>query len=192
MSSLPQQGEKYTYKDYLTWPENERWELIHGIPYSMSPAPVRMHQQISLAFERIIDEFLKDKPCEMYHAPLDVRLPETGETDETAATVVQPDILVVCDTQKLDDKGCLGAPDFIIEILSESTAAKDMNEKLFLYEEHGVKEYWIVDIWDKTIKTYVLDKNNKYPPPHLFSKKEIAEVKTLPGLIIDLSLVFPG
>lgn len=188
MSSLPVQGEKYTYKDYLTWPVDEQWELIHGVPYSMSPAPTRIHQKISLAFERIIYEFLKDKSCEMYHAPLDVRLPGDGETDES---VVQPDILVVCDKKKLDDKGCSGAPDFIIEILSESTAAKDMHEKLFLYEEYGVKEYWIVDIWDKTVKSYVLDANNTYPPPHLFSKREKAEVKILPGLVIDLSQVFP-
>jgi Uma2 family endonuclease len=192
MSSLLEEGKKYTYKDYLSWPDNEQWELIHGIPYAMSPAPTRIHQQVSLAFERIIDEFLKDTSCEMYHAPLDVRLPEAGESDETNVTVVQPDILVVCDSHKLDDKGCSGPPDFIIEIMSESTAAKDMNEKLFLYEDHGVKEYWIVDIWDKTIKTYILDKNNTYLPPHLYFKTEKVEVKTLPGLIIDLSLVFPG
>jgi Uma2 family endonuclease len=153
-------NKKYTYKDYLAWPDNERWELIHGIPYSMSPAPSRMHQQVSLAFVRIMDEFLRDKSCELYYAPLDVRLPEAGEAEETNATVVQPDIFVVCDSHKLDDRGCSGPPDFIIEIMSESTAAKDMNEKLFLYESHGVKEYWIVDIWDKTIKTYIMDKNN--------------------------------
>ncbi|MBN2441789.1 MAG: Uma2 family endonuclease [Spirochaetales bacterium] len=192
MSSVQEHGVKYTYKDYITWPENERRELIHGIPYNMSPAPSRQHQQISRALERAIDTFLVDKPCEMYHAPFDVRFPGKDEVDESITTVVQPDILVVCDEHKLDDKGCNGAPDFIIEIMSKSTAAKDMNEKLFLYEEHKVKEYWIIDPWDNTIKIYLLDSSGKYSPPQLFSKNEKIDVVTLPGLIINVDKIFAG
>ena len=191
MSSIHEYGAKYTYKDYITWPAHERWELIHGIPWNMSPAPSRQHQQISLALERIIDTFLRGKPCEMYHAPFDVRLPLPDENTESITTVVQPDIIVVCYKYKLDDKGCIGSPDFIIEILSESTAAKDMNEKLFLYEKHKVKEYWIVDPWDNTVKVYILNTRGKYSAPGLFSKNDTINVKTLPGLVIKVNTLFP-
>jgi hypothetical protein len=106
----------YTYKDYLGWGYNERWELIDGVAYNLSPAPSRTHQEVSGELFATIHNHLKGKECKVYHAPFDVRLPEANESDEDTRTVVQPDIVVVCDKAKLDDKGCKGAPDLIRQI----------------------------------------------------------------------------
>lgn len=191
MSSAVKLDQKYTYKDYKTWPEEERWELINGIAYNMSPAPKRIHQKVSLNLERIIADFLDNRPCEMYHAPFDVRLPERNETDDKIQTVVQPDIVVVCDENKLDEYGCKGAPDLIIEILSESTAAKDLSEKMFLYERHGVKEYWIVDPWSKTVSIrHFLQNERKYSPIELYNAGDTITVKLFKGLQVDLNKLF--
>ena len=190
VSDAPKLEEKYVYKDYLNWPDDERWELIKGIPYNMSPAPSRLHQEILVNLIRIISNYLEKASCEIYPAPFDVRLQEYGENKETASNVVQPDISVICDISKLDDKGCIGAPDFIVEILSESTASKDMNEKLFLYEKHKVKEYWIVDLWDKTIKAYILENTGKYSLPILYRKTDTIKVHTLQNLNINLNSIF--
>ncbi len=135
---------KFTYRDYLHWPDDERWELIDGVAYNMSPAPNRIHQKISGELHRQIANYLIGKQCEVYAAPFDVRLPATGEKNDEITTVVQPDITIVCDKSKLDKKGCKGSPDLVIEILSPYTAKKDMKEKHFLYEKFAVKEYWIV------------------------------------------------
>jgi len=189
MAIPKKEDKKYTYADYLAWPAEESWEIIEGIAYNMSPAPSREHQRISLAFELEIGNFLVNKSCELYHAPFDVRLPVNTEDKENIYNVVQPDIVVVCDKNKLDDAGCIGAPEFIIEILSESTAGKDMKEKLFLYEEYGVNEYWIVDYWDKTVKVYILDSSGKYKQPVLYSSG-ILESNVLKGLEIKLSKIF--
>jgi Uma2 family endonuclease len=190
MTLALKQKEKYTYGDYLKWPDDERWELIEGIAYDMSPAPTRIHQKLSLRIERVISDFLEGGRCELYHAPFDVRFPDGNEKDEEIGTVVQPDIVVVCGQSKLDDAGCRGAPDLIIEILSESTAAKDMNEKLFLYEKHGVKEYWIVNYWDKTITTRHLAKNGKYSKPTLLASDDLICSKVLKGLEISVNNIF--
>jgi len=180
---------KFTYGDYLTWPDEERWELIDGNAYNMSPAPSRRHQQISreLAFQ--IHDYLRDKPCELYHAPFDVRLPDEDESDDEVLTVVQPDIVVICDKKKLDDKGCRGAPDLIIEILSPNTASKDLREKLNLYEKHGVNEYWIVHPTDNTVMVFKLSKK-KYGRPDVYAEKDKIKTPILDGLEIELELVF--
>ena len=126
----PKYEDTYTYADYLTWPEGERWELIEGVPYNMSPAPFRKHQGVVMELSRQIANFLNDKSCEVYSVPFDVRLlPDISQEDATRVddddltTVVQPDISIICDSEKLDERGCLGAPDVIIEVLSPSTAA---------------------------------------------------------------------
>lgn len=184
---------RYTYGDYITWPNEERWELIDGIAYNMSPSPSRRHQEISRALFYQFYEYLKDKPCEVYYAPFDVRLTNTDERDEDICTVVQPDLLVVCDRNKLDEKGCRGVPDVIIEIVSPFSASKDLKEKFALYERHGVKEYWVVHPEEKIIMVFTLEeieKFNRYGRPENYADKDKIEVKTLKGLIIDLSLVF--
>lgn len=134
---------EFTYADYLRFPENERWELIDGAAWSMSPAPGRRHQRIVLRAARKIAEVMDDGPCEPYIAPFDVRF--TDNTAEEIDTVVQPDISVFCDPAVLDDRGAHGAPDLVVEVLSESTSHKDQTEKLALFERHRVREYWIIN-----------------------------------------------
>ncbi len=146
----------HTYGEYLTWPEAQRYELIEGVAYAMSPAPTRLHQQFVIHIARQIADALEGTPCEVNIAPFDVRMPEADEVDEDIRTVVQPDILVVCDRTKLDERGCRGAPDWVIEIVSPATAGHDQIKKLEIYEHHGVKEYWIVHPTDRIVTVYRL------------------------------------
>jgi Uma2 family endonuclease len=156
----------------------------------MSPAPSRQHQSISGEIFKQLAIFLTGKDCEVYHAPFDVRLPEANEADEKIATVVQSDIAVVCDQNKLDDKGCKGALDFIIEILSPSTASKDFIEKLGLYEKRGVREYWIVDPFSSRVIVWVMRETGKYAAPKFYSDKDEIGVSVLSGLKISLDSIF--
>lgn len=185
--AIPKPEEKYTYEDYLSWPQTERWELIYGIPYAMSPAPSRLHQQISVELTSQIHNFLRGKSCEVYSAPFDVRLPEaSGKND----TVVQPDISIICDQDKLDDLGCQGAPDLVIEILSPATASKDLREKLSLYELSGVKEYWVVDPHDKVVMVFSLDKNLQFGKPRVYSASDEIKSIAIQNMSIKLQPVF--
>lgn len=161
---LRKDDERFTYADYLTWPENESWELIEGIPFDMSPAPSPYHQEISMNLSFEILRLIKEKKgkCKVYAAPFDVRLPEQNQRDNETLSVVQPDISVVCDPEKIDDKGCNGPPDLIVEIVSPGTAKKDMKYKLQLYEKHGVPEYWIVLPAERTVQVHQLDKKKRY------------------------------
>ncbi len=183
-------GNGFTYGNYVTWPDDERWELIDGYAYNMSPAPSTRHQRISRKLERQIDNFLVDGSYEIFDAPFDVRLPEEEEHDENIFTVVQPDLVVICDEKKIDEKGCRGAPDLIIEILSPSTNAKDTKIKLALYERHGVKEYWIVHPIDNIIWVFKLGKNKLYGRPNVYTEEDKITSPILEGLEIDLELVF--
>jgi Uma2 family endonuclease len=190
-SAIPVEDNKnFTYEDYVQWGEDHRWELIDGAAFNMSPSPSRKHQKISMELAWQLRTFLKDKSCEVYAAPFDVRLPEHDEPDEEIKTVVQPDISVICHKDKLDDKGCRGAPDLIIEIVSPFTARRDMKDKLFLYEHHGVKEYWIVHPEEKIIMQYKLEKNNRYGRAAIFTDEDTILTDILPGLTVDLNLVF--
>ena len=151
-------NKRYTYADYLTWLDEKRRELINGFIHLMTPAPARKHQQISRQTLLIFGNYLLNKnSCEVYTAPFDVRLPKSNKAkaDDKIYTVVQPDICVVCDPSKLDERGCIGAPDLIIEIISPSTSKKDITDKFKVYEEAGVKEYWIVNPNDENINVFV-------------------------------------
>jgi len=156
---------RYTYADYMTWLDGQTRELIHGFIKKMSPAPrlehARINARILLNLGSII---MRNKgKCEVFTAPFDVRFPKQGETaDDRIDTVVQPDICVVCDLSKLDERGCCGAPDMIVEILSPSTMKKDVTEKFALYEESGVKEYWLVHPKEKAINVFLLQEDGKY------------------------------
>ena len=180
----------FTYKDYLTWNDNERWELINGMAYNMAPAPSVNHQRISRQLLLQIGIFLSDKPCEVFSAPLDVILPATDEEDEDSKNVVQPDIVVICDSSRLDEKGCKGSPDLIIEIVSPSSASMDNIKKMKLYEKNGVKEYWIVHPIYKIVTIYKITENGLYGKPEIYSEEDKIEVELLKGLSVDLSLVF--
>lgn len=181
----------FSYKDYLSWDaDNERWELIDGIAYDMSPAPTRKHQKLSGILFSKFHNFLEDKDCSVYAAPFDIRLPEGFQADNEIKTVVQPDISVFCDEDKLDDKGAVGAPDLVIEILSPSSAVKDLREKFFLYEKAGVKEYWIVDPANETLTVYNLDENGKYPRGKIFAGEDKVKVGIFEDLDIKMDDIF--
>jgi Uma2 family endonuclease len=183
---------KYSYADYLTWPDDERWEIIDGVPYNMSPAPTINHQRISVELVRQIANYLIDKTCEIFDSPVDVRFPKgKNNNDKEIFDVVQPDIIVVCDKDKIeDDKSCLGAPDIAIEILSPSTASKDFIKKRRLYEKNKVKQYWIVEPQEKEIYIYKLQDNGIYGSPEEYTKSDKIKVEDFEGLEIDLSMVF--
>ncbi|MBF0397608.1 MAG: Uma2 family endonuclease [Desulfobacterales bacterium] len=181
---------KYTYADYLTWDDNQRWEIIDGEVYDMSPAPSNKHQFIIWEISRQIGNFLFDKTCQGRTAPFDVRFPESVICNDEIIDVVQPDIVVICDSSKLDKRGCHGAPDFIIEISSPSTAYKDYTVKLTLYELNKVKEYWIIDPINKIVTVYTLKKDGNYGKPFTCKNKKKLKVITLEGLEIDLDSVF--
>lgn len=182
---------KWTYADYCSWPENERWELIDGVAYDMSPAPSREHQKLSRNLSLQIGGYLQGKRCEMYVAPFDVRLPDNaGQDDGAIGTVVQPDIVVVCDPSKLDDRGCKGAPDLVIEILSPATAEHDLKDKFYLYQRVGVKEYWIVNQTDRTVMVFKLTDSGEYGRPDMYSSRDKVSVPLLGDLTVDLAGVF--
>jgi Uma2 family endonuclease len=182
--------EKFSYADYLKWPVGERFELIEGVPYDMSPAPGVQHQSISFELSGLIYNFLKNKSCRAFTAPFDVRFIESANSkDKEIFTVVQPDITIICDEKKIDAKGCIGSPDVIIEILSPSTAYKDETEKLKLYEKHGVKEYWIVNPDARYLLIYRIEDKN-YGKPEYLTEKEILESRVLTGLRINLAEIW--
>ena len=155
VSDAVQLEKKYTYTDYCNWDDDKRWELIQGIPYLMA-SPSRVHQKVVLSLGRAIENYLHDKHCEVYIAPLDVRL--NADTEDN--TVVQPDVLIVCDKSKLDDKGVKGTPDFVAEILSPSSAKNDIERKYYEYRNAGVKEYWIIDPLNKHLVAHTLHDGN--------------------------------
>jgi Uma2 family endonuclease len=174
---------KFSYAEYLKWDDDRRWELIDGIEYDMTPAPYRMHQEISGILFNTIFNFLSNKSCKVYSAPFDVRLPDTqNDSNENIYNVVQPDIVVVCDLSKLDERGCAGAPDLVIEILSPSTAVKDIREKYALYEKHQVKEYWVVHPEDKYIIIYNLENTGKFIQKNIYSGEDSIESSVLKEL----------
>jgi Uma2 family endonuclease len=181
---------KYRYKDYMNWSEAERWEIIDGVPYSMSPAPSRKHQKISGELFASMHNYLRGKSCEVYSAPFDVRLNINDEEDEDITNVVQPDISVICDSMKLDDKGCKGSPDLIMEIVSPSTLKRDLKEKFYLYERAGVREYWIVYPEEKTIVLYRLNESLKYGRPEVYSEEDKIKVGIFESLEINLNEIF--
>lgn len=146
-------GEHFTYRDYRSWPDEERWELIHGIAYEMA-GPSRAHQAVVTEVTRRIGNFLDGKPCQVYVAPFDVLLPLSDEMDDKVNTVVQPDVVVFCDPSKLTPSGARGAPDLCVEVLSPWNLRHDLDRKYHLYEKVGVREYWVVDPLGRCITIY--------------------------------------
>jgi Uma2 family endonuclease len=156
----------------------------------MSPAPPTIHQLISGELYLQIGNQLKGKSCRVIPAPFDVRLPEENQRQEDIENIVQPDISVVCDIKKLDDKGCMGPPDLIIEIISPSSSRNDRMEKFFLYERMGVKEYWIVSPGDRMVEVFILGTGGKYGRPEIYSESDTVILKILADIKVDLSSVF--
>ena len=180
----------FTYADYRAWPDDERWELIDGEAYAMA-APGLAHQTVVGELFRQIANHLVDKPCRPFVAPFDVRLPRGNEADDDVTTVVQPDISVICDPAKLDERGCRGAPDWVIEVLSPSTAAKDQIQKLAAYERAGVAEVWLVHPTDHVISVYTLSADGGYGKPAIHETTGTLAPGLFPDLLIEWGLVFP-
>ena len=177
--------QQYTYADYRTWDDGERWELIDGVPYAMAPAPSETHQSVTGELFRQISNFLKEKPCKVFIAPFDVRLnAQKGDN-----TVVQPDVIIVCDKSKLDGKGVIGAPDFVAEVLSPSTAKKDMDIKYTAYLNAGVKEYWIIDPYNKVLMAHTLTNSNYERKPYFINDSDVP-IQSLSGFTVNLTEIF--
>jgi Uma2 family endonuclease len=181
----------YSYADYLSWNIPEMVEVIKGKVFKMSAAPRRIHQKISGRLYLKLGNFLHKKKCEVYNAPFDVRLSNNYSNNEHIYTVVQPDLCVICDPSKLDAAGCLGAPDLIIEILSPGNSRKELQNKYEVYEESGVKEYWVISPEAETVLVYSLI-NGKYNASKLLTSGDEISTPILPGLIIDLEELFAG
>ena len=186
----PDPSVSYTYADYLQWKFEERLELFRGRIYKLS-APDTKHQQISRNLFLEVGNFLKNKKCQAFSAPFDVRLPVNNrKKDNEVTTVVQPDICIICDESKIDTRGCCGAPDLVVEILSPGNSHKEVKLKFELYEEAGVKEYWIVYPEEESLAVFVLNENNKYDGAVLYAGKELIHSKAVPGLIIKTKEIF--
>jgi len=191
------QNQKFTYADYLTWPDDERWELIDGVAYpwngihAMSPGPSRSHQALSRELLMQFANYLKNRTCKIYNAPLDVRLADVSDaSDNYVETVVQPDLLVVCDPAKLDEKGCNGAPDLIVEIVSKSTASKDLQLKFELYQRNGVKEYWVIHPAEHSLLVFKRGEDGRYGAADRYADKDAVPVTLLGDLVVHLDEVF--
>ena len=182
----------YTYADYLLWRFKEQVELLRGKLFKMSPAPREIHQRVSMYLSGELYNFFKDKTCRFYSAPFDVRIPAKGTketTDNQIYTIVQPDLCVVCDLEKIDGRGCIGAPDLVVEILSPSNSRKDLKDKYEIYEEAGVPEYWIVDPDNKAFYRYVLQEGVYIGLPPI-SEGDVFRSRKFPEMEIDTRLIF--
>ncbi|WP_276501675.1 Uma2 family endonuclease [Terrimonas pollutisoli] len=186
----PDPSVSYTYADYLQCKFEERLELFRGKIFKLS-APNTRHQAISRNLFVPIATYLNDKKCQTFSAPFDVRLPvKNRKKDNEVTTVVQPDICIVCDETKIDTRGCCGALDLIVEILSPGNSHKEVNLKYELYEEAGVKEYWIIYPEEESLAVFVLNENNRYDGAKLYAGKELIFSKAVPGLIIETKEIF--
>lgn len=181
----------YSYADYLLWQIKERIELIKGKILQMSPAPSRYHQRVATTLTGILFQELRMHSCDLYAAPFDVRLLDRKKStpDQEVYTVVQPDLCVICDKSKLDDRGAFGAPDLVIEISSPGNSIREMKIKFELYQEAGVKEYWIVNPQEKTVFVYQLI-GNQFVNYHPLSELDTIESALFPQLDFAISDIF--
>lgn len=197
MSLVHSEKQHFTFKDYQSWPEKERWELIEGEAFNMSPAPTVQHQKFSFLIAKNISDGTNINNCHVFIAPLDVLLIGSDEAnqndDNQIDNIVQPDIFVVCDPNKIREKNIKGAPDFIIEVLSPSTAKKDEGIKRDLYQKCGVEEYWLVHPMDRTINQYSL-LDEVYAKPQVYGQDDTIQSSRFPELSLELNLLFdyPG
>ena len=189
MMALPAEEMRYTFADYLTWDEDDHIELIYGYPYMMS-SPSTEHQLVSGELFAQLHTYLADKKCRVIAAPYAVRLfEEASDRPEDVNTVVEPDLVVICDPSKMDRRGCKGAPDLVIEILSPSSRRHDRIVKLDLYQRAGVREYWVVNPEDRTVQVMLL-KDSYLLPVEDYGREDMAKVNILEDCTIDLSKVF--
>ena len=182
----------HTYGDYLRWDDDRRWELIDGVAYAMAPAPNWRHQELAGEVFRQIATQLKDKPCRPAIAPLDVRLPKAEESDEAIDTVVQPDVMIVCEPGRIDRRGVRGAPTFVLEVLSPSSASHDQIRKRQVYERAGIREYWILHPIDGVLTIHRLGSEGAFLPPEFVEASGPVALSSVPGLSVDFTGLYPG
>ncbi|MDA3951109.1 MAG: Uma2 family endonuclease [Spirochaeta sp.] len=199
-----EKAEWYSYQDYLSWPEGERIEVIQGVPYAMSPAPRREHQRLVSAIHGQLFQALRGALCEVYPAPFDVKLSQ--DTEDDRPTVVQPDLTVICDPEKLTEQGMTGAPDLVIEIVSPDSGFHDrvwseaalparpcvLGRKFDLYRDAGVREYWIVDPDERVVEVYRLEADGSYRRVGAFGDADTITAAVTDRIVVDLAEVFPG
>jgi Uma2 family endonuclease len=211
--AVPEKKKKYTYADYVTWPDDIRVELIHGEVYpmgeteyrkgddgkvhAMTPAPRPKHQRISSKLLQLMANALDSSPCEVYSAPFDVLLDASTEQSTAEQStrkseyIVQPDLSIICDPKKIGEQGCLGPPDLVVEITSKSSASRDHITKYELYQNYGVPEYWIVEPEYGIVLVHHLGDDGKYAAPVRLDTSGTIESKAVPGLLVPLAGVFP-
>ncbi|MDZ7751028.1 MAG: Uma2 family endonuclease [Gammaproteobacteria bacterium] len=175
---------RYTYHDYCQWPEDERYELIDGNAWLMSPAPGVDHQTVAFEVARQVANALEGHSCRVLVAPVDVLLPRGDEADGVVDTVVQPDALVVCDPGKVSRRRVRGAPDWVLEVLSPSSASHDQTRKLAAYERAGVREYWLVHPVDRVLTVYRHD-GSAYSRPRIQALSGTTTLEVLPQVAVD-------
>ena len=186
----PSPSYEYTYADYIGWKFLERLELIRGRIFRLS-APSANHMSVSVNLTVRLYNFLKQNPCYVFAAPFDVRLPKKGKTaDNEITTVVQPDLGVICDKSKIDYRGCCGAPDLVVEVISPSNSEHDVRTKHKLYEEAGSPEYWIVDPDQEQLIVYLLNKEGKYKKGKLYAGDDIITSTTITGFSVKANDIF--
>jgi Uma2 family endonuclease len=187
----PKELERYSYSDFLSWPEwpeGERWELIDGVAYAMAAAPYRNHQGIVGELYRQFANHLLDGPCRVYTSPFDVKL-SPDEADD-APTVLEPDVVVCCDPEKLTRQGITGAPDLVVEVVSPGSGVADRKRKFEVYERYGVPEYWITDPVAQVVELYRMEEGGRYRRAGAFGPDESVTPERFPDLSVDLGLVF--
>ncbi|ANE49034.1 hypothetical protein SY83_18980 [Paenibacillus swuensis] len=180
----------YTYSEYLTWPDGERLEIIDGDLYAMTPAPSKLHQIILGNLHLMFGNYLKNKKCKTFLPPFDVRLAKPGESDKETSTVVQPDLSIICDPDKLDDRGCKGAPDLIVEIISPGSLKLDLTVKKRLYERFGVREYWIVYPQEGIVMIHELDEHGVYTDGETYDREASIPVRIFQGFTVAAAELF--
>jgi Uma2 family endonuclease len=182
MSGMPaQRHDRYTWDDYRSWPDSERWQIVDGEAYAMSPAPATRHQQLVVRLARQWGNFLEGKPCEVYPAPTDLKLSETD--------IVQPDLLVVCEREKVKPTHIEGPPTLVIEVLSPSTQVLDRGRKLDLYAASGVREVWLVAPYPPLLEILLLG-GSTYRRLHAFTRGQTFQCPSFPELRLDLEALF--
>jgi Uma2 family endonuclease len=180
----------YSYADYLTWQFEEVVELIRGKIFKKeAAAPKRIHQRVSVKLVSKLYHFLEGQTCQVYDAPFDVRFPKGSKEDHKIHDVVQPDICVICDPEKLDERGCIGAPDLIVEILSPGNSKTELKHKFSLYESHGVREYWIIHPENQDLLIYTLV-DGRYITTGLLTSGDVIESTVIEGFTLDLEEFF--
>ena len=182
-------SKEYTYADYLEWTFEERLELIKGKPFEMGSTPGRIHQKLSMKIVGELSRYLRGKSYQAYAAPFDVRLPQKSKSDQDIMTVVQPDICVICDCSKLDDNGCLGAPDIIVEILSPGNNKKELKDKYEVYEVAGVQEYWLVFPVEEAFLQYIRE-DGRFITFRPLTEADVVTTPILPGFELNLNELF--